>query len=100
MRRFGCLLRGSGFSAFLGVRVSLLLVVQVVGAPSLCAGEGVWGACQLANFSTCRVVGLLAGSGDGGRGGSVASECWCVLAGGLVSVPGCLFLYIWRVGCF
>lgn len=67
MRRFGCLLRGSGFSAFLGVRVSLLLVVQVVGAPSLCAGEGVWGACQLANFSTCRVVGLLAGSGDGGE---------------------------------
>ena len=76
MRRFGCLLRGSGFSAFLGVRVSLLLVVQVVGAPSLCAGEGVWGACQLANLptfrlfdlSTCRVVGLLAGSGDGGEG--------------------------------
>ena len=30
----------------------------------------------------------------------MVSECWCVLAGGLVSVPGCLFLYIWRVGCF
>lgn len=22
------------------------------------------------------------------------SECWCVLAGGLVSVPDCLFLYL------
>lgn len=67
MRRFGCLLRGSGFSAFLGVRVSLLLVVQVVGAPSLCAGEGVWGACQLFDLSGCWIVGLLAGSGDGGE---------------------------------
>ena len=75
MRRFDYRLRGSGFSAFLGVRVSLLLVVQVVGAPSLCAGEGVWGACQLANLPTCqlanlptfRLVGLLAGSGDGGE---------------------------------
>ena len=63
--------------------------------------------CQLANLPTFRLVGLLAGSGDGGEvvlrgfgGGSAASECWCVLAGGLVSVPGRLFLYIWRVGCF
>ncbi len=70
----------------------------------MCAGEGGWGACQLADLPTFRFVGLLAGSGGGGEvvlrgfgGGSAASECWCVLAGGLVSVPGCLFLYIWWV---
>ena len=68
MRRFDYRLRGSGFSAFLGVRVSLLLVVQVVGAPSLCAGEGVWDACQLANLPTFRLVGLL--------------DCWRVVVTG------------------
>lgn len=65
MRHFDCLLRGSGFSAFLGARVSLLLVVQVVGAPSLCVQVRACGV--LANLPTFRLVGLLAGSGDGGE---------------------------------
>ena len=26
----------------------------------MCAGEGVWSACQLANFSVCRLFDLLA----------------------------------------
>lgn len=62
-----------GFLPFLGVRVSLLLVVQVVGAPSLCVQVRVCGMLanlptfRLVDLSTCRVVGLLAGSGDGGE---------------------------------
>ena len=91
----------------------MLRVVQVVGAPSLCVQVRVGGmlanlpTCRLFDLPTFRLVGLLAGSGGGGEvvlrgfgGGSIASECWRVLAGGLVSVPGCLFLYIWWVGWF
>ena len=79
------------------------------GTLSVCAGEGVWGACQLANFSTCRlvdlstcrvvglldcwVVGLLAGSGDGGE---VILWRVCQAASFCISGMWGVFLVFWE----